>query len=94
MITFSRLSRYLLLAVVTIMLGGSLALAASVPRMTTDELKDRLGEENLVVLDVRTPADFDRATQKIVGAERVDPTDAVNWATNYAKDQTLVLYCS
>lgn len=68
--------------------------AASVPRMSTDELKSRLGEADLVVLDVRGSWDWDKAAEKIAGSERVNPAAAEQWAGNYPREKTLVLYCA
>ena len=68
--------------------------AADVPRISTDELKSRLGDAELTVLDVRTGWDWNQAPEKIVGAVRVDPQSVQEWAGNYPKDRTLVLYCA
>ena len=66
----------------------------SVPRISSDELKSRLGESGLVVLDARQLNEWIDAVQKIAGAQRVDAQDFASWADNYAKDQVLVVYCS
>lgn len=68
--------------------------AASVPRMTTDELKSRLGEADLVVLDVRGSWDWDKAAEKIAGSVRVNPAAVEQWASSYPREKTLVLYCA
>lgn len=70
------------------------AMAASVPRMTTDELKTHLGDTDYRVLDVRSDRDWTSSNVKIAGAERVDPGDVDQWVNNYDKEQTIVLYCS
>lgn len=64
------------------------------PRLSTDELRLRLGEEGLVILDVRIKADWKRVSEKIVGAVRVDPDGADKWAGDYGKEKTIVLYCA
>jgi rhodanese-related sulfurtransferase len=66
----------------------------SVPRISSDELKSRLGESGLVILDARQLNEWIDAVQKIAGAQRVDPKDVASWAGNYAKDQVLVVYCT
>ncbi|HBT83203.1 MAG: hypothetical protein A2091_02940 [Desulfuromonadales bacterium GWD2_61_12] len=69
--------------------------AENVPRISSDQLKARLGESGLVILDARQLQDWVDAVQKIAGAQRIDPAAAVeSWAGNYAKDQVIVIYCS
>jgi len=68
--------------------------AASVPRMSTDELKSQLGDADLVVLDVRGNWDWVKAKEQISGSDRVSPGGASQWAENYPKDKTIVLYCT
>ena len=70
------------------------ALAASVPRMTVDELKMHLGDKDYQVLDVRAGRDWSGSTVKITGAERVEPGAVDQWAGNYDKEKTFVLYCA
>lgn len=68
--------------------------AASVQLMSTDELKSRLGDADLVVLDVRSGRDWISSDEKIAGSERVRLGGANQWVINYPKDKELVLYCS
>ena len=83
------------LVVVALLLGSGLAARAdSVPRMSTDELKSRLGDADLAVLDVRTDWDWNQSAEKIAGATRVNPVAVEEWAGSYPKERTLVLYCS
>lgn len=85
------------LAVMTaiLLLAGTLSAgAASVARMGTDELKSRLGEEGLLILDVRASRDWASSGEMVAGAERVDPGQVDQWRDNYRKDSTIVLYCS
>lgn len=74
--------------------AAALALSSQdVPRMTKEELKPLLGDPNVVVLDVRTPASYDESNAKIKGAVRVNmkvPIEA--WMDQYPKDVTLVFY--
>ena len=70
------------------------AMAASVPRMTVDELKGHLGETDYQVLDVRSGADWANSEVKVSGAERVDPRSVDQWADNYDREKTVVLYCA
>ena len=68
--------------------------AASVPRISTDELKSQLGADDLVVLDVRGNWDWVKSTEQIPGSDRVAPGGASQWAANYPKEKTIVLYCT
>lgn len=70
------------------------AFAESVPRMSTDELNSRLGQTDLVVLDVRTGKDWNAAKSKIAGAVRLEPSAIDQWIGNYQKEQTIILYCA
>jgi hypothetical protein len=86
-----------LLAVVValVFVGGSVAHleGQSVPRMSVDELNDRLGESSLVVLDVRSEFDWSRSQAKIAGAVREAP-GRIDWAEKYSRNDILVLYCT
>jgi rhodanese-related sulfurtransferase len=82
------------MATVLVLVMSLTATADSVPRMSTDELKSRLGEDGLVVLDVRTSGDWANSKSKIAGAERVDLSAVNQWANNYPKAETIVLYCA
>jgi rhodanese-related sulfurtransferase len=68
--------------------------AEDVPRISTEQLKDILGNPDLVLLDVRTEKDWGESDRKIVGAVRVDPDDVSSWAGDYTEDQKIILYCA
>ena len=76
------------------MLLAPMVFSQSVPRMGTDELNQRLGEENLVVLDARASRDYDRATTKIAGSLRANPVKIPDWSKDLDKGATIVLYCA
>ncbi|MBE0582565.1 MAG: hypothetical protein IH612_02245 [Desulfofustis sp.] len=69
-------------------------MAAEVPIMEQQELKDRLGSAELVVIDVRTDGDWSSSDRKIIGAIRQDPARVASWASSYDKAKTIVLYCA
>ena len=72
-----------------------IALAAEVPRISTEELKALLGGPEVVIIDVRTGGDWDKSKEKIKGAVREDPNKSVkSWADKYSKDKTIVAYCA
>jgi predicted sulfurtransferase len=70
------------------------ASAAEPPRITKEELKQRLGDPDIVIVDVRTGRDWTGAVRKIPGAVREEPGDAGGWAERYPKDKPIVLYCT
>ena len=72
----------------------SMALGKGVSLMTKEELKPLLGDENVVVLDVRSGRDWRSSEFKIPGAVHVDPGKFSDWEANLSKDQKLVLYCA
>jgi len=90
-----RLAICAVLAVAALLVGSEFtAYADNVPLMSTDELKSRLGDGDLTVLDVRSDWDWNQSAEKISGAERAKPGAAEEWVGKYPKDRTLVLYCS
>lgn len=70
------------------------AIAAEVPTITKEELRAKLGDPNLVVLDVRQGRGWKTSNVKIKGAIRENPGDIAGWAGKYPKNKTLVLYCA
>ena len=70
------------------------AASAEAPRISKEQLKSRLGDKNIVVIDVRIGNDWEKSDSKIRGAVREDPEDAASWAKKYAKEKTIVLYCA
>jgi hypothetical protein len=64
------------------------------PRMSVEELKSRLGDPSLAVIDVRQPGDWEKSSIKITGAVREDPGNVSAWASGYPKDKTIILYCT
>jgi hypothetical protein len=74
---------------------GSPALRADdVPRMDKDELKALLDNPDVVILDARTPSDWNKNEYKIKGAHRLDQSNVEGVETMYPKEKTIVVYCS
>ena len=67
-------------------------MAASVPRIDKDELKRRLSESDLTVIDLRL--NYDQSSATIPHARRETPDDVDSWAGDYARTRPLILYCS
>ena len=70
------------------------SLAADVPLMTKETLKDHLEKGGVVIVDVRQGRDWDASEFKIQGAERVESKDIATWAQKQDKSKTTVLYCA
>jgi len=70
-------------------LGGD-----GVPIIEPEQLRERLDEPGLRVIDVRTESAWERSDTKIAGAVRADPHDVGSWAKSLSKDAPIVLYCS
>jgi rhodanese-related sulfurtransferase len=82
------------LMAVTAVAPFGIALAGDVPLMTKEELKDAMGSEDVLVLDVRAGRDWSASEFKITGAVRVDPRKVDAWAGDFARDRSIVLYCA
>ena len=59
--------------------------------MSKEALKGRLGDPELIVIDVRMAKAWEDCDSKITGARREDPAKLSTWAEHYAKDKTIVL---
>jgi hypothetical protein len=70
------------------------ALAEDVQRMSIEQLKERLGQADVHVYDVRTPRDWDDDNDKIKGAVRLDEDQVAETATKIDRADTVVLYCA
>jgi predicted sulfurtransferase len=70
------------------------AMSAEVPRISKEDLKTKLDDPGMIILDVRTNSDWKASEFKIKGAIRVSSENVDSWASKYAKDETLVLYCA
>jgi rhodanese-related sulfurtransferase len=90
--TFALLGALFLL--MATMLSSMDSLATEPPRITKEELKKRLGDPKVVIVDVRAGRDWSKSDRKISGAVREEPGDAGAWATRYPKDKLIVLYCA
>jgi rhodanese-related sulfurtransferase len=69
-------------------------MAADIPRITKEDLKAMMDNPNVIIVDVRTNADWNMSKAKIRGAVREDPTKVESWIEKYSPDKTFVFYCS
>ena len=90
--------------VVMLLLGVSMALLGrgvqvttakdTVGKITKEELKARMNDPNVVIVDVRLGKDWKASESKIKGAVRVEQHNVLSLADKYPKDPTLVFYCA
>ncbi len=62
------------------------------PRISKNEVRDKLGKQDVIVIDVRH--DQRTATEKIAGAMLEDHEKVELWLGKYPKDKEIILYCS
>jgi hypothetical protein len=72
--------------------SAGLAAAQGVPRISKEELRAVLGDDGVVVIDLRIPNEYGPSERKIPGAIRENPMDIRYWYP-YPKDKTIILYC-
>ncbi len=70
------------------------ATAAEAVRMSQEDLKLKLDDPDVVIVDVRSYTDWILSWDKIKGAQRENYRDFEGWATKYPKEKTIVLYCA
>ncbi len=66
----------------------------TVPRISKEELKAKLGSADLIIIDVRGIKPGGPKERLIAGAVREEPSTPEKWAGRYGKNKTLVLYCA
>ncbi len=73
----------------------NVAMEQKVPLMTKEELRSKLGQPDVVIVDVRLEDQWVKSPVKIQGAVREDPEKSIKgWADKFPKEKTLVFYCS
>ena len=91
----ARLLRRICLICILLMSGG-LALAAGLPepdKITKEELLPLLGKQDVTVIDLRLPREWEASDIKVKSAVREDPYKPGQWLDKYPKDKMLVMYC-
>ncbi len=90
--------RYDKLAILTAFLGllvigaGEAPPQEKAPKITKEELKAKLGSEDLIVIDVRLDEQWRFSNRKIPGAVHENPAVPSTWMDKYPKDKTIVFY--
>jgi len=63
------------------------------PRITKEELKQKLGDPAVSIIDVRYSPNWKKSDRLITGAVREEPMEVGSWIHKYPKGQMIVLYC-
>ncbi len=82
------------LCVTVVGISALMALAQEAPRITKEELKETLGNPDVIIIDLRLGRDWENNELRIKGALREDPGNVDSWISKYPKEKTLVLYCA
>jgi hypothetical protein len=63
-----------------------------VPRLTKEAVKDMLGKPDVVIVDIRFIKQYEQSDSRLPGAVFVQPENFDEFAKNYPKQRTYVLY--
>lgn len=66
---------------------------AEVQLMSIDQLAKEIGQDNLLIVDVRSDRDWKPSDRKITSAKRMAPNDT-GWIQKEPKGRRIVLYCA
>lgn len=83
---------FILLAAFTV--SNSWSAEDTAKRISIDKLKGMIGNDDLIVVDVRLGASKTSDKTSIAGSVREDPSHVAGWMKKYPKDKTIVFYCS
>jgi hypothetical protein len=62
--------------------------------LTREALKGMLADPQVLIIDVRTPKDWNESSKKIKGAVRQDPDKVAAWGKTLPPEKKIVLYCA
>ena len=86
--------------IVLIFIAGFTAMLTTVseademPRISQEEALEKLDDPEVIFFDVRLGTDWRASDFKIEGAEHENPENVEEWADNYDKDMTYIVYCA
>jgi predicted sulfurtransferase len=63
-----------------------------VPRLTKEAVKGMLGKPDVVIVDIRYIKQYEQSDSRLPGAVFVQPENFDEFAKNYPKQRTYVLY--
>ena len=62
--------------------------------ISPEGLQAIISDPDVLVIDLRTPRDWNQSDSKIPGAVRYDPQKLESWAQDLDRDQKIVTYCA
>ena len=68
------------------------AASIEVPRISVEQTKQMIDNQEVVIIDVRTAKTWWRSRTKILNAVREEIGSVKQWAGKYPKDKTLIFY--
>jgi hypothetical protein len=63
-----------------------------ITRMTKEDLRAKMSDRNIVIIDVRTEEQWRHSNLVIPGAVHENPEDVESWMDKYPRSKTLVFY--
>jgi rhodanese-related sulfurtransferase len=63
-------------------------------KVTVDEIRNRLNDKHLTIVDSRAPHVWDEADVKASGAIRIPPDEAEKHIADVSRDDYVVTYCT
>ena len=82
------------MTLIALVLSGGLAYPADDLRITKEELRRRIDNPDVIIVDVRTEPDWKASEVKIKRALYVPLSQVGKLAHTYSRDITLVFYCA
>jgi Rhodanese-like domain len=85
----------LAIALILVALTGYSAPPASVeqvPRLTKEAVKEMIGKPDVVIVDIRYIKQYEQSDSRLPGAVFVQPENFDEFAKNFPKQRTYVLY--
>jgi hypothetical protein len=64
----------------------------NVPGISIHQVKKRLNNSDVVIIDVRKYRNWWRSSKKILSAVRENPSNVGQWAQKYPKNKSLIFY--
>ena len=84
----------LMAALLLLPLAAALAAPEKVKYANAAALKEMLNDPQLLIIDVRTPNDWNGSKKKIMGAQRREPGKVAVWGMALPPGRKIVLYCA
>jgi len=90
--------RLLILSILVLTLGchhriKSIKQVEHIPRISKEELRQKLNDPTVSIIDVRYGPNWKKSERLIAGAVREEPMEVGSWIDKYPREQMIVLYC-